>query len=62
MKVKVLQPLNYKGKTVEKEKVIELEDDVTKVLIEKQAVVKVGEMVEQKLIDKKAEIKTGEQK
>lgn len=54
MKVKALQSLNHKGKTVEKGKVIELDDVTAKKLIEKKAVEEVKEQ--------KIETKSGEQK
>ena len=54
MKVRVIKPLNHEGKTVEKGKVLELEDVVAKKLIEKKAVEEVKEQ--------KIETKIGEQK
>jgi|GEM_PF-5960163 len=41
MKVKVLKPLNYKGKTIDKNVVLELEVEVAKKLIEKQAITEI---------------------
>ncbi|MCT7596430.1 DUF7210 family protein [Aliarcobacter butzleri] len=54
MKVIAIKPLNYEGKTVEKGKVIELDDVAAKKLIEKKAVEEVKEQ--------KIETKSGEQK
>lgn len=54
MKVRVIKPLNYEGKTVEKGKIIELDDVIAKKLIDKKAVEEVKEQ--------KIETKIGEQK
>lgn len=54
MKVIAIKPLNHKGKTVEKGKVIELDDVTAKKLIEERAVEEVKEQ--------KIETKSGEQK
>lgn len=43
MKVRALKPLNYKGKTVNKNEVIELDDAVCKKLIEAKAVEEIKE-------------------
>lgn len=54
MKVRALQPLNNKGKTVEKGKVIELDDVAAKKLIDIKAVEEIKEQ--------KAQTKTGDDK
>ncbi len=54
MTIKALKPLNHKGKTVEKGKVIELDDMTAKKLIDKKAVEEIKEQ--------KAQTKTGDDK
>jgi len=40
---KALKPLNYKGKTIDKNVVLELEEQVANKLIEKKAVIEIKE-------------------
>lgn len=47
MKVRVLKPLNHKGKTVKENKVVELEDVTAKKLIELKAVEEIKEVTTQ---------------
>ena len=54
MTIKALKPLNYKGKTVETGKIIELDDMTAKKLVEIKAVEEIKEQ--------KAQTKTGNDK
>jgi hypothetical protein len=47
LKVRVLKPLNHKGKTVKENKVVELEDVTAKKLIELKAVEEIKEVTTQ---------------